>query len=345
MRSLFSRSTIVAFALSHQHPHIALIATGGTIAGRAEDAWLASRYRAGVIDVAEICSTVPGLSALARICAEQFANIDSKDIDLETWKRLAARVNSIAARPDVDGIVIMHGTDTLEETAFLLHLVAKTAKPIVLTGAMRPANAMSADGPMDLYDAVTVATAECAFGQGVLAVLDNRIHSARDVRKSCTSGASAFSSGENGALGKVLDGRVAFHHRTLQPHPTKSVFKIDDGLSPVEIIICYGGVSSAALDCVLSAGTKGIVAAGVGVGALPDGIARRLAAASASGVAVVRASRIESGAVPRNAADDAMGFVAAGSLGAYKARILLMLTLSIRPRPDYKELQRFFDCY
>jgi L-asparaginase len=129
---------------------------------------------------------------------------------------------------------------------------------------------MSADGPMNLYDAVTVATAECAFGQGVLAVLDNRIRGARDVRKSCTSGAADFSSGENGALGKVQDGRVVFNHRALQPHTGKSVFKIEDGLSPVEIIICYGGVSFAALDCVLSAGTKGIVVAG----ALPDGIAQ-----------------------------------------------------------------------
>lgn len=331
--------------MSNKHPHIALIATGGTIAGRAEDAWLASRYRAGAIDVAEICSAVPGLSAIARISAEQFANIDSKDVDLETWKRLAVRVNGVAAHPDIDGIVVLHGTDTLEETAFLLHLVAETAKPIVLTGAMRPANAMSADGPMNLYDAVTVAAAECALGQGVLAVLDNRIHGARDVRKSCTSGAAAFSSGENGALGRVQDGRVVFHHRALQPDTGRSGFKIEDGLSPVEIILCYGGVSSAALNGVVSAGTKGIVVAGVGGGALPDDIERRLSEASASGVTVVRASRIGNGAVPRNAADEAMGFIAAGSLGSYKARILLMLVLSMRPRPDHKELQSIFDSY
>ena len=339
--------TLGTFALSNKYPHIALVATGGTIAGRADDVRFASQYSAGVLDVADICAMVPGLSGIAQISAEQFTNLDSKDIDLEIWRRLAMQVNRIAGLPDVDGLVIMHGTDTLEETAFLLHLVAKTDKPIVLTGAMRPANAISPDGPMNLYDAVTVAAARSARQKGVLVVLDNRIHGARDVTKSYTLGAAAFSSGEQGALGRVQDGDVVFHHCTLQPHTTTSMFSIDDGLTPVEIVVGYGGVSCAALEGVLSTGAKGIVVAGVGGGALPEALAQRLAVASASGVAVVRASRIGSGPVLRNAAavDGMLGFIAAGSLSAYKARILLMLALSLRPRPDSTVLQGLFDRY
>ena len=331
--------------LSSRHPHIALIATGGTIAGRTEDIRFSSQYRAGVIGVADICRAVPGLAQVARISAEQFANIDSKDVDLETWKRLAVHVESVAARPDIDGIVVMHGTDTLEETAFLLHLAVRTAKPIVLTGAMRPTNAMSADGPTNLYDAVTVAAAECSHGQGVLVVFDNRIHGARDVAKSATSGAAGFSSGERGVLGEVCDGRVVFYHHARLPGAAESILSVGNGLSPVEIVPVYGGASCAALDGILSSGTKGVVVSGVGCGAVPEKMVRRLTEACADGVVVVRASRIRHGFVRRNAADDMLGFVAAGSLSAYKARILLMLALGLSPQPDRAALQKLYDRY
>jgi L-asparaginase len=334
-----------ALALSGRRPHIALIATGGTIAGQAQDIRFASQYKAGLIGVADICRAVPGLSDIAHISAEQFVNIDSKDIDLETWKRLAVHVDSVAARPDIDGIVITHGTDTLEETAFLLHLVLETNKPVVVTGAIRPANAMSADGPMNLHDAVTVAAAECSRGLGVLVVVDSHIHSARNVIKRATSGVAAFSSGEQGVLGNVYDDRVVISRRVAQPHTSASVFSMENGLASVEVVLSYGGASCAALEGILSSGTKGVVIAGVGCGSIPENITRRLADASANGVTVVRASRAGQGPVLRNVVDDTLGFIVAGSLNVYKARILLMLALGLRPQIDRITIQDLFNRY
>jgi L-asparaginase len=236
-----------------RRPHVAVIATGGTIAGKADNVRSASRYQSGVIAIADICQTVPALSEIADISTDQFSNIDSKDIDLETWERLALHANRVAARPDIDGIVITHGTDTLEETAFLLHLVMKTAKPVVVTGAMRPADAISFDGAANLYDAVTAAAAKCCRAQGVLVVFDNRIHSARHVIKTSTSGVAAFSSGEHGVLGRAFDGHAIIDRHVIQPHTHSSIFSMDAGFSPVEVMLSYGGASCAALDGILPA--------------------------------------------------------------------------------------------
>jgi L-asparaginase len=328
-----------------RRPHVAVIATGGTIAGKADNVRSASRYQSGVIAIADICQTVPALSEIADISTDQFSNIDSKDIDLETWERLALHANRVAARPDIDGIVITHGTDTLEETAFLLHLVMKTAKPVVVTGAMRPADAISFDGAANLYDAVTAAAAKCCRAQGVLVVFDNRIHSARHVIKTSTSGVAAFSSGEHGVLGRAFDGHAIIDRHVIQPHTHSSIFSMDAGFSPVEVMLSYGGASCAALDGILSSGARGVVIAGTGNGSVSEPFARRLAAAAASGVAVVRASRIEHGYVSRTADDEAQGFVVSGSLGACKARILLMLALGLHPRMDHAALQDLFDRY
>jgi len=327
-------------------PRIAVFATGGTIAGAAPESANTAGYQAGVIGVAQLLAVVPGLDAIAQIEAEQVASIDSKDMTLVLWTTLAQRVNAVLARDDIDGVVVTHGTDTLEETAWLLHLTVKSMKPVVMTAAMRPATALSADGPLNLLNAVTLAASGAAAGQGVLVAFNNRIHCARDVTKISTYAVDAFQSPEIGALGWVQDGRVEFQRRALRPHTVDSPFTADAPWLPVEIVASYAGVSRIAVDALVAAGVSGIVVAGTGNGSIHATLQQALAEAVAKGVAVVRASRAGSGHVMHNGAakDDALGFVSAGSLNPYKARVLLALALAggITGRG---ELQRVFDTY
>jgi len=327
-------------------PRIAVLATGGTIAGAAPDATKTAGYQAGVVGVDRLLDAVPGLAAIARIHAEQVASIDSKDMSVALWTQLAQRVTERLASDDVDGVVITHGTDTLEETAYLLHLTVKSAKPVVLTAAMRPSSALSADGPLNLLNAVTVAANPAAAGQGVLLAFNNRIHCARDVTKVSTYAVDAFQSPEIGALGWVQDGRVEFQRRALRPHTVDMAFGIATQWPQVEIVASYAGVSRVAVDALVAGGVRGIVVAGTGNGSIHATLQQALADAAAHGVAVVRASRTGSGHVMRNgsAPDDALGFVSAGTLNPYKARVLLMLALAAGESQP-AGLQRLFDTY
>lgn len=327
-------------------PRIAVLATGGTIAGAAPDAANTAGYQAGVVGVDQLLAAVPALSSVARIQAEQLASIDSKDMAPALWTTLAERVNALLASADVDGIVITHGTDTLEETAYLLHLTVKSAKPVVLTAAMRPSSALSADGPLNLLNAVTVAASEKAHGQGVLLAFNNRIHSARDVVKTSTYAVDAFQSPEIGALGWVQDGRVEFQRSVVRAHTMATPFAVGAPWPQVEILASYAGVSRLAVDALVAAGVRGLVVAGTGNGSIHATLQQALAEAAARGVAVVRSSRVGSGHVMRNGAapDDAMGFVSAGTLNPYKARVLLMLALA-SGATDSAALQRVFDTY
>jgi L-asparaginase len=259
-------------------------------------------------------------------------------------------------------VVITHGTDTLEETAYWLQLTTRSKKPVVLTAAIRPATALSADGPLNLLDAVTVAVHPSAQGQGVLVVFANLIHAARDITKISTYSATAFSSGEFGALGFVQDGRVIFPRRidsatTLEGagarsrhHPLHGrEFAVQEVLSKplprVEIILSYAGVSRVVVDALVERETKGIVVAGTGNGSLHEDLERALASAAGAGVAVVRSTRVWGGYVTRNAVarDDALGFVSAGNLNPYKARVLLMLSLAMHIT-SVEQLQILFEC-
>ncbi len=330
-------------------PRIAVLATGGTIAGSAPDAANTAGYQAGVIGVAQLLAAVPGLDAVAQIHAEQVASVDSKDMSFALWTTLAQRVNALLADDDIDGVVITHGTDTLEETAYLLHLAVKSAKPVILTAAMRPASALSADGPLNLLNAVTVAASGEAAGQGVLVAFNNRMHCARDVAKISTYAVDAFQSPEIGALGWVQDGRVDFQRRALRPHTLDTPFAVVDDAAQwpqVDIVTSYAGVSRIAVDALVSAGVRGIVVAGTGNGSIHATLQQALADAAAQGVAVVRASRVGSGHVMHNGAakDDALGFVSAGTLSPYKARVLLMLALAAG-NTQKDALQRVFDTY
>ncbi len=327
-------------------PRIAVLATGGTIAGSAADAAQTSGYQAGVVGVDRLLAAVPALSHVARIEAEQVASIDSKDLDLALWTTLAERIAALAAREDIDGIVVTHGTDTLEETAYALHLIVKTDKPVVLTAAMRPSSALSADGPLNLLGAVTVAGSQAARGQGVLVAFNNRIHSARDVVKTSTYAVDAFHSPEIGALGWVQDGRVEFQRSVVRPHTAATPFVALASWPSVEIVASYAGASRAAVDALVACGARGIVVAGTGNGSIHASVQAALGEASARGVAVVRASRVGSGHVMRNgaASDDALGFVSAGTLNPYKARVLLMLALAAGEH-EPAALQQVFDTY
>lgn len=325
---------------------IAVLATGGTIAGRAGDATMTAGYKAGVVGVNDLLDAVPALGSVARIHAEQIASVDSKDMSHALWTTLSQRIDELAAQDDIAGIVVTHGTDTLEETAYMLHLTVKTAKPVVLTAAMRPSSALSADGPLNLLNAVTVAASADASGQGVLVAFNNQIHSARDVTKTSTYAVDAFRSPEVGVLGFVQDGRVEFQRAATKPHTLASQFTIGAQWPMVEIVTSYAGVSRVAVDALVAAGVKGIVVAGTGNGSIHASVTQALVDAVKAGVAVVRASRVGSGHVMRNgaASDDALGSVSAGTLNPYKARVLLMLALAAGVT-DAGALQAVFDRY
>ena len=326
-------------------PRITVLATGGTIAGEAGDAAKTSGYTAGVVGVDKLLGAVPSLSQVAQIQAEQVASIDSKDMTPALWATLCARVNVLLAQDDIDGIVITHGTDTLEETAYLLHLTVKSEKPVVLTAAMRPATALSADGPLNLLNAVTVAASPMSWKQGVLVAFNNQIHCARDVTKTSTYAVDAFRSPDSGALGWVQDGQVEFQRSVVRPHTLHSPFEMSADLPTVEIVTSYAGASRAAIDAFVASGVKGLVIAGTGNGSIHSTLQQAAADAVEQGVAVVRSSRVGAGHVMRNGAapDDALGSITAGALNPYKARVLLMLALAAGTA--LADLQSVFDTY
>ena len=346
-------------------PRIVVVGTGGTIAGAAAKASQTSGYQAGALPVSRLLDAVPGLDEIAQIESDSVASIDSKDMSTELWLTLAQRVDALLSRDDVDGVVITHGTDTLEETAYFLHLSVKSAKPVVLTAAMRPATALSADGPLHLLHAVTVAASPSSHGRGVLVVFANRIHSARDVTKTSTFSIDAFESPETGPLGWIHDTHVEYERRGLRMHTVATPFRVSatadelasaaaqvaphpiaGPLPGIDIVASYAGVSRVAVDALVAAGAHGIVVAGTGGGSIHQQLLQALSDAVARGVIVVRASRVGSGHVLRNgaAADDRLGFVCAGTLSPYKARVLLMVALAAGVH-DVDALQGVFDTF
>ena len=311
---------------------IAILATGGTIAGSAKDS-LDAEYKAGVLSVDELLSALPQIAQLADIYAEQIANIDSCDITNEIWLRLAKRASALLN--EVDGIVITHGTDTMEESAYFLHLVLPARKPIVLTGAMRPANALSSDGLKNLYNAVLVATN--ARSLGVLVAMNDRIFNARDVQKMHTMNIDAFSGGE---MGYIVGSEVVFCHP--QNLVLSGAFSQNlDNLSKVDILYSYAsdGLSIAAR-ALFESGTRGIVIAGSGAGSIPGAQKIVLKELMARGLKVVVSSRVKCGFVMLDSADREAGFISAGDLSPQKARILLMLAL-LKTNQN-SEIERYF---
>lgn len=328
-------------------PKIKILATGGTIAGAAASATQTVGYKAAVFPVDDLINNVPQLKTIANVSGEQISQIGSQDMNDAVWLKLAHRVNELLASDDVDGIVITHGTDTLEETAYFLNLVVKSDKPVVLVGAMRPATAISADGPINLYNAVLIAGNSQAKGKGVMVSMNDTILGARDVEKQNTFMVDTFKAPDTGALGYVQSGNVCFYKESLRKHTVKSEFDVTglNELPRVDIFYGYANASRDYIDQAVKLGVKGIVNAGVGDGSLYADVEKALIDAQKSGVLVVRSSRTGSGLVARNGEsnDDKNGFIASDNLTSQKARILLKLALT--KTNDVQEIQRMFSEY
>ena len=309
---------------------IVILGTGGTIAGRAASSVDNIDYIAAQVGIDHLVAVIAFVADAGSVVIEQVAQIDSKDMSFAVWAQLAARVDHFLLQPDVQGIVITHGTDTLEETAYFLQALLNPVKPVVLTCAMRPATALAPDGPQNLLDAVTVARHTGATG--VVAVCAGTIHSALDVQKVHTYELDAFSSGDAGPLGYVEEGAV----RLLRNWPSAqqgraqaaikkiATMKTESDWPRVEIVMNYAGAGAAVVEALLAQGVQGLVVAGTGNGTLHHALEAALRKAQTAGVAVVRATRCLYGRVlpkPGDAIPDSKG------LSPVKARVALMLRL------------------
>jgi L-asparaginase type II len=327
--------------------NVMILATGGTIAGTGASSTTTVGYTAATVGVDRLIAAVPELAKVASVKGEQVFQIASENMNNDYWLVLAKRVNVLLARADVDGIVITHGTDTLEETAYFLDLVVKSRKPVVLVGAMRPSTALSADGPINLYNAVLLAASSDATGKGVLVVMNDQIQAARDVTKTNTSTLDSFKTTELGLLGYIQGSKPFFYRTSSRKHTADTEFDISTlaTLPQVDIVYGYANMGPAALDAFVAAGAKGIIHAGVGDGSLASRVTPALKSARQKGVVIVRASRVGQGIVARNgeANDDELDFVVSDTLNAQKARILLMLALT--KTASTKDIQHMFYVY
>ena len=326
-------------------PNIVILATGGTIAGAAATGTQAG-YTSGAVTIDAMLTAVPDIKNLANIKGEQISNVGSQDITFDIMLTLAKRINVLLAQKDVDGIVVTHGTDTMEETAFFLNLTVKSDKPVVMVGSMRPSTAVSADGPLNLFDAVGVAVDPNAKGRGVLVVMNDWIHGAHSLTKTSTTAIQTFMSPLRGVVGISSYGKNDFYNTPEWRHTTGSEFDIAKvtQLPRVDILFACADMSSDLIDASVANGAKGIVIAGVGNGNM-NKASLDAAARAAKKVVVVRSSRVATGTVGRNVEvnDDDMNFVASDELNPQKARILLMLAL-LKPRST-AEIQNLFYSY
>jgi len=328
--------------------NVTILATGGTIAGTGASTTATVGYQSATVPVQRLIDAVPELKKIANVKGEQVFQIASENMNNDYWLKLAKRVNELLAQNDVDGIVITHGTDTIEETAYFLNLVVKSRKPVVIVGAMRPSTAISADGPVNLYNAVTLAGSPDAVGKGVLVVLNDQINGARDVTKTNTSNTDTFRSWELGFMGYMQDNAPHFYRVSTRKHTVDTEFDVSklDSLPQVDIVYGYANMNRIAVDAFVNAGDKAIVHAGVGDGSLArPAVEPALIEARKKGVVIVRSSRVGNGIVARNgeAKDDELDFVVSDTLNPQKARILVMLALT--KTSDTKEIQRMFYTY
>ena len=314
--------------MQNKTPTVVILGTGGTIAGTSNSASDNVGYTAAQLTAADLVSAIPALRAF-NLEVEQVAQLDSKDMSFGVWRALALRCAHQLARDEVAGIVITHGTDTLEETAYFLHRVLHANKPVVLTAAMRPATSNQADGPQNLVDAVTLVSSVGA--QGVMAVVAGTVHSAVDVRKVHTYQLDAFSSGDSGALARVEEGAV----RQLRAWPasvamcaadslTSTLPELDEAWPQVEIVSSHAGVTARQVRALVAAGVHGLVVSATGNGTVHQTLEAALIEAQLSGVKVLRATRCNDGRIVGNAAAE---LPSAGELTPVKARIELMLQL------------------
>lgn len=326
-------------------PRIRVLATGGTIAG-AQASATDYGYKSGAYDVNSLIDAVPNVGKLAVLTGEQVANIGSQDMNDGIWLELARRTDEVLASNDVDGVLITHGTDTLEETAYFLTLVVKSDKPVVMVGSMRPATALSADGPGNIYNGVAVAADPRAKGKGTLVLLNDEFHYARNVVKTDTTSVQTFHSLNRGPAGLAHTGKVEWFEPMKKKVGKATEFSVDglDMLPRVDIIYAHASMSVDLIDAAVRNGAKGIVVAGVGDGNMTAPALEALEKAARNGIVVVRSTRLPMGIVLRNneVNDDKMGFVASGEFNPAKSRVLLQLALT-RTSDPIRIQQMFYE--
>lgn len=321
---------------------IAILGTGGTIAGFIDSTIATTGYTAGAIDIDVLIKAVPQIRDLADISWEQIANIDSSNMCDEIWLRLAKKIAKLFAE-GIDGVVITHGTDTMEETAYFLNLTIKSDKPVVLVGAMRPSTAISADGPKNLYNAVALVANKEAKNKGVMVAINDKILSARGVVKTHSLNVDAFSSPDFGDLGYIVDGKVFFYNNVTKVHTKNAPFDVSKltSLPKVDILYSYSNDGSGvAAKALFEHGTKGIVVAGSGAGSIHKNQKDVLKELLKKGLKVVVSSRVVAGCVAVSDSDEKLGFISAEDLNPQKARVLLMLALT--KTSDPKKIQEYF---
>jgi len=311
--------------------NITILATGGTIAGTGLSADQ-SNYIPATISADDLVETVVGINKLANIKTKQVLSIGSQDIEDIHWLKIAKITNELLKKEDVDGVVITHGTDTLEETAYFLNLVVESNKPVILVGSMRPSTALGADGAINLYNAVALAADYQAQNKGVLVVIADKIFAARDVAKINTVAVEAFGAPNAGAIGQVYYGRVQIYYQSTRVHTKNSEFKIGkiSSLPKVDIVQMYAGFDAGVIDYLINSKSQAIIVASLGNGNFYKDAIPKLIAASKSGVVIIKSSRAGSGTVVLNGEinDDEYGFLSAGNLSAQKPRILAKLALT-----------------
>ena len=331
-------------------PLVYVLSTGGTISGKGASSTALADYQSGALLGSELIAAVPEIAQVARVKVEQIANVSSTDITIANWLTLANRINAIyESEPSVAGVVITHGTNTLEETAYFLNLTVKHDRPVVLVGSMRPASAISADGPLNLLNAVRTASSPDARGKGVLVVLNEAINAARDVTKTNTYRVETFRATELGILGYVDADAVSFYRASLKRHTAKSEFDVKGltSLPQVDILYSYVQPSTALAQALVAGGVKGIVIAGTGAGltstAEREALKPFTTLPAATRPVIVRSNRTGNGRVIAQKDYDVMGMVPADNLNPQKARVLLMLALT--KTHDPAQIARMFREY
>jgi L-asparaginase len=346
MKKVFSFLILIlicANLFAQQLPRVFILATGGTIAGKGTSA-SAAGYTAGVTPIKDMIEAVPGIDKLAILSGEQICNIGSQDMTVAIWLKLAKRINQIFKNNEADAVVVTHGTDTMEETAYFLSLTDRYDNCVVLTGSMRAGTAMSADGPKNLYDAVQVAANSVSKGKGVMVVFNGSIFDAREVVKTNTTHVDAFTSPNTGPMGEVLGKTIRYYTNETRKANKNTPFDVTslDSLPNVVVVELFAGISDVAINSYVNAGVDGIVTAGLGDGNLNKTNTAAVIQAISKGVVVCRSTRVPSGRVIlHDETDDAkLGTIVGDDLNPQKVRILLMLGLA--QTKDKAVLQDYF---
>lgn len=342
-KTLIGMALVAASGAALALPNIAVLATGGTIAG-AGNSSTGSAYAAGKVSVNHLVAAVPELAKIANVTPVQVAQIGSQDMSDEVWLKLAQTINSDCGK--YDGFVITHGTDTMEETAYFLQLTKKCSKPVVMVGAMLPSTGLGADGPRNLYNAVLTAATPASAEHGVVVAMDNIVIGARDVIKTNTVQPETFQAGNYGKIGTIFNSKVTYEAKSLRDY-SKTPFDVTGlkELPKVGIVYNHAGVEGLQAKALVNAGYKGIVSAGVGNGNIHKAIWPVLEEATKKGMVVVRSSRVPTGATTKDAEvnDKAQHWVSSGDLNPQKARVLLQLALT--KTSNWEEVQKYFDRY